>query len=136
MRRTISPDARQGHGCSSISKYALYGDVPGPIQAAIVQAVNGVLDAHASRISVINDRIPAAVFILLMFIAAASLAVAGHNAGLDGTLNRWRMSAFSLVLAALMLMVVDFDRGKHGFIQTTPKPSNPYALCLNGRNVA
>ena len=93
------------------TKRALQGDVPGPIQASIVQSVNEVLDTHAIRVAVIDDHIPAAIFLLLMLTAAASLAVAAYNAGLNGNIHRWRMSAFSLVLAAMMMVIVDFDRG-------------------------
>jgi hypothetical protein len=101
---------------------ALKGDVPGPLQASIVQAVNDVLDTHTIRLAVINDRLPGAVLGLLLLVAAASLAVAAHNAGLNGAINRWRMSAFSFILAALMLVIVDFDRGQHGFIRVNLQP--------------
>jgi hypothetical protein len=101
---------------------ALQGDVPGPLQASIVQAVNEVLDTHTIRLAVINDRMPGTVLGLLLLVAAASLAVAAHNAGLNGSINRWRMSAFSFILCALMLVIIDFDRGRHGFIQISLQP--------------
>ena len=100
------------------TKRALQGDVPVPLQVSIVQAVNEVLDAHTIRLAVVFDRIPAIVFITLVLIAAASLAVAAHNAGLNGRMSRLRMGAFALVLAALMLIIMDFDRPLAGFIQT------------------
>ena len=68
------------------------------------------------------DRLPGVVLGLLVLIAAASLAVAGHNAGLNGYMSRWRMSAFAFVLAALMLVIVDFDQGKRGMIQISDQP--------------
>lgn len=101
---------------------ALQAEVSAPIQASIVQAVNEVLDTHAIRLAVINDRVPGAVLGLLVLVAAASLAVAAHNAGLNGSINRWRMGAFSLILAALMVVIVDFDRGQHGFIRISVQP--------------
>lgn len=101
---------------------ALQGDIPGALQASILHAVNEVLDTHAIRLSVIHDRIPGAVFGLLLLVAAASLAVAAHNAGLNGSMNRWRMSAFSLILAALILIIIDFDRGQHGLIRISLQP--------------
>ena len=57
---------------------ALTGEVPGPIQAAIMQSVNEVLDSHAIRLAAINDRIPGAVLALLLLVAAGSLAVAAQ----------------------------------------------------------
>lgn len=101
---------------------ALKGELPGPIQGAIMQSVNEVLDTHAIRLAVINDRIPGAVLALLLLVAVASLAVAAQNAALNGAINRWRMSAFSFILAALMLMIVDFDRGQSGLIRINLQP--------------
>jgi len=37
-------------------------------------------------------------------------------------MNRWRKSAFALILAALMLVIVDFDRSKTGFIVVSNAP--------------
>lgn len=104
------------------SKQALQGELPAPIQASIVQAINEVLDMHAARIAVIRDRLPGAVLLLLVLVAATSLAVAAHNAALSGQVNRGRMTAFAIALAALMLIIVDFDRGKEGLIQISDRP--------------
>lgn len=104
------------------TKRLVQGGAPDPIQASIVLAINDVLDAHTRRVAVVFDRLPGIVLALLVLIAAASLAVAAHNAGLNGHMSRWRMSAFALVLAALMLVIVDFDQGKRGMIQISDKP--------------
>ena len=104
------------------TKQALQGELPAPIQALIVQAVNEVLDMHAARIAVIRDRLPGAVLLLLVLVAATSLAVAAHNAALNAHVNRGRMTAFAIALAALMLIIVDFDRGKEGLVQISDRP--------------
>lgn len=96
---------------------AIEGDVPPPLQAAIVRSVTEVLDAHTLRLLVVKDRIPLIVITLLLLTAVASLSLAAQNAGLAGRINRWRMSSFALVLAALMLVIVDFDRGQEGYIR-------------------
>jgi hypothetical protein len=101
------------------TKLALQGDVPAPIEASLVQAVNAVLDAHTTRLAVGFDRMPAIVLILLVLIAAVSLAEAAHNAGLRGRMIRWRMSAFAFVLVILIFIIVDFDQSLRGFIQVS-----------------
>jgi NADH:ubiquinone oxidoreductase subunit 3 (subunit A) len=93
------------------------GNMPAPLKASLVQAVNNVLDAHTSRMAVIYDRLPGAVLALLMLIAAASMALAAYNAGLTGLACRWRMSAFAVILAALMFVILDFDIVLRGFIR-------------------
>ena len=104
------------------AKLAIRDDAPGPLQAALVQSVIEVHDSHTERIAAVFDRMPGIVFLLLVLIASVSLGVAAHNAGLTGRMNRWRMSAFALVLTALMVVIVDFDRSKAGFIMVSNVP--------------
>ena len=53
---------------------------------------------------------------MLLFIAAASLGVAGYNAGIQGRMSRFRMTALTLVITGLMLIILDFDRPGDGFV--------------------
>jgi hypothetical protein len=89
---------------------------PAPIVASLVAAVNDVMDLHTIRVAAVFDRLPRIVLVMLVFIAAASLAVAGFNAGISGRMSRWRMTALALVLAGVMLLIIDFDRPISGFI--------------------
>jgi len=90
---------------------------PGPAEISLIAAINEVLDVHTVRLAVLNDKIPEAILWLLIHIAAASLSVAGYNAGLNGLISRWRMTMFSVVLAGVMVAIVDFDRPMSGFIR-------------------
>lgn len=99
------------------TKRALEGDIPGPIQASIVTAINDVLDAHTMRLAAALDRIPGVVLVLILLVAAISLATAAYIAGLRGYMSRLRMGAFAFVLAALIVVIIDFDMPLHGLIQ-------------------
>jgi hypothetical protein len=44
------------------------------------------------------------------------MAVAGYNAGIQGQMSRWRMTAFAIVLTAIALVVLDFDRPQNGSV--------------------
>jgi len=83
----------------------------------LVDAMNQVIDAHAIRLAAINDKLPVGVILMLLFIAAASLSVAGFNGGIAGRLNRWRMTTFALVLVGVLLVINDFDHPVDGFIR-------------------
>ena len=89
---------------------------PGPIEASLVAAVNNVIDAHTIRLAAFHDKLPAVVMWMLVIVCAASLAVAGYNAGIQGRMSRWRMSAFASVLTLLMLVILDFDRPNNGVV--------------------
>lgn len=62
------------------------------------------------------------VTLLLLAIAALSLAVAGHSAGVKAGINRPRMAGFVLILSFLMIVILDFDRPQSGFIRLSNAP--------------
>ncbi len=104
------------------TKSAIQGGPLGPYESSMVQAVNDVLDAHTRRLTAALDHMPEVVSVLLLLIAALSLAVAANNAGLSGHMNRWRMASFTLILSGLMLVIMDFDRPQIGFIMLDESP--------------
>jgi hypothetical protein len=89
----------------------------GPLDAALVGAVIDVMDCDTARVAAILDSLPPIVVTLLLLIAAATVAVAGFNAGLSGRISRWRTTLLILVLASIMLIILDFDRPAAGFIR-------------------
>ena len=95
------------------------GKPAGPIEASIVLAINNVLDAHGTRLAKVLDRLPTIVLVMLVFITAASLAVAGFNAGISGGMNRLRMTVLTLVLASIIVVIIDFDLPQRGFIRVS-----------------
>lgn len=104
------------------TRKVLQGDVAGPIKSSIIQAINGVLEAHKKRVAAVFDRLPGAILMLLTFMAMVAVAVVGYQAGLTGSMNHWRRGAFVLILASLTLMIIDFDRSLEGFIQVNQEP--------------
>jgi len=94
----------------------------GPYETSMMQAVTEVLDAQTRRTTAAFDRMPPVVTLLLLAIAALALAVAGHNAGLRGTISRSRIAGFVLILAFLMLIILDFDQPQTGFIRLSSAP--------------
>jgi hypothetical protein len=88
-----------------------------PEKALLVSAINDVLDAHTTRMMVIYDRLPTVVLLLLLLIAGGSLAVAAYKTSLTGQNQRWRMTAFACILAALIYIILDFDMILRGFIR-------------------
>lgn len=89
---------------------ALMQSKPGAIEASMVVAMNDVLDIHTIRLAAGFDKLPPAVIWMLTFIAAATIAVTGFNAGLSGKISRWRTATLALVIVGVMLMILDYDR--------------------------
>ena len=86
------------------------------IETALVRAINNVLDSHTLRIAAAVDKLPIAVTLMMLIMAAAALGVAGFNAGIYGKMSRGRMTTFAFVLTLIMLVIQDFDRPLEGWI--------------------
>ena len=86
------------------------------VMPLLVAAVDQLISAHTIRVASVNDKLPILVIFMLLFVAAASLSVAGFNAGISGRLNRFRMTIFALVLTGVMLVIHDFDHPIDGLI--------------------
>jgi len=91
--------------------------ISGAEKALVVSSINDLLDFYTRLIAVFFDRLPTPVFALLITIVAASLSVAAFNAGFQSNFKRWRMSVFTLVLAILMYIILDYDMMYRGLIQ-------------------
>ena len=96
------------------TKQVIAQDNPAQLEALIVTAVNSVMDAHTYRLAAVIDRLQPAIIWLLVLVAASAMAVAGYNAGLQDRISRWRMGAFSIVLATLAMVILDLDRPNDG----------------------
>jgi hypothetical protein len=93
------------------------------VVALYVESVNDTIDLHESRITAgIYTRVPETVLLLLVGGAALSLGMVGYSAGL--TRRRSLLSAVVLVIAlgAVIMIVVDLDRPREGFIQVSQQP--------------
>ena len=98
----------------------VHSSKPGLVEASVAGAVIEVLDCDTVRVAAIVDSLPAMVLTLLLLIAAATVSVAGFNAGLSGQMSRWRTTLLILVLASIILVILDFDQSITGFIQVSP----------------
>ncbi len=91
----------------------------GAIEVSMVKAMNDVLNMHTIRMAALFDKLPKAVIWMLIFISAATIAVTGFNAGLSGKISRWRTATLALVMTGVMLMILDYDRPRDGFIRVS-----------------
>lgn len=87
------------------------------IEAALVKAINNVYDSNTLRIAAAVDKLPIAVTVMMLLMAAAALGVAGFNAGVYGKMSRGRMTTFALVLTLIMTVIQDFDRPLEGWVR-------------------
>jgi hypothetical protein len=94
----------------------------GDLVALYIESLNDVIDVHEDRVTARNARVPETIVLLLLGGSALSLAMVGYNSGL--TRHRSILSAMVLILAlgAVLMIVVDLDRPREGFIQVSQQP--------------
>jgi len=92
------------------------------VVALFVESVNDVIDIHESRVTARTARVPETILLLLVGGAALSLGMVGYSAGL--TKRRSLLSAVVLIIAlgAVIMIVIDLDRPREGFIQVSQQP--------------
>ena len=94
----------------------------GDLVSLYLDSLNETIDLHETRITARFARVPETVVLLLVGGSALSLAMVGYSAGL--TKRRGLLNAVVLVLAlgAVIMIVVDLDRPREGFIQVSQQP--------------
>ena len=85
----------------------------------MAQAVNEVIDLHTVRLRAAFERLPNIVMIMMLLIAGLGLLITGYTA--EG-LNRWPNTAFALVLAFVIIVIMDMDRAHSGFVRVSQQP--------------
>jgi len=95
----------------------------GDLVGLFIESLNETIDIHETRVTAgLYARVPETVLLLLVGGSALSLGMVGYSAGL--TQRRSLLSAVVLVLAlgAVIMIVVDLDRPREGFIQVSQQP--------------
>jgi Protein of unknown function (DUF4239) len=80
-----------------------------------VGSLNEVIDLHAKRVTAgLRNRIPGAIWVVLLTIAALSLAAMGYHAGLVGTTRSLAVIVVAVTFSAVIALIADLDRPQEG----------------------
>ena len=106
--------------------WALAGDAlnASPVDSAprlYVETLNDMIDAHTTRVSALNNRIPTSVWLLQIAATAVALGVLATYVAMLGR------GVFTVFLAAALITIVvlvmfDLDRPSRGFIRVPATP--------------
>ncbi len=88
-----------------------------PLLAIYVEALNSVFDVHTKRIIAVESaRMPSALWVELFLMAWVVMFLVGFNNSYDGQRQLLAMLILALVFGGVMLMIVDLDRIRDGFL--------------------
>jgi hypothetical protein len=84
-----------------------------------VTTLNQLIDDHTRRSVAMENHVPETILLLLVLVAALTMAVTGYSSGLRG--KRLKALRFILVLlvAATLTVIIDLDRPRRGLIRVS-----------------
>ena len=91
-----------------------------PITGLFIQSLNEVIDLHSERVmAALRSRVPAAIWIVLYFLAILSMAATGYHEGL--TSKKRSVAVVSLILgfSAVLFLIADLDRPGQGALRVS-----------------
>jgi len=92
------------------------------VTALYVESVNDIINVHQRRIAIATSRVPLTIWIVIYFVAFLSLMMVGFNNGLLGSRSLFALVALVLIFSAVILLIVDLDRPREGFLQVSMQP--------------
>lgn len=96
---------------------------PGTAQAAaLVAAVNAVLDTATARDAALGARVPGTVLVLLVVYALVASFLNGYVLGAFGSRHLAASAILYLLLAMTITLILDLDRPQGGTIRVTQQP--------------
>ena len=90
---------------------------PGPITGLYVQALNEMIDLHATRVQVgLRSRIPGVIWAGLISLALLGMSSVGYQSGLAATRRSPAMLALIVAFAGVLFLIADLDRPGEGLL--------------------
>ena len=90
--------------------------------ALYVDALNAVIDIHASRIAAGRNHVPETTLFLLGILATACAMSLGQSCGSSGHRHFAATTIFSLLIALVIVVIMDLDRPRRGYISVPQTP--------------
>lgn len=82
-----------------------------------VQSLNDVIDINEMRRAALENHVPEPVVVLLFFVSVFGMGFIGYNYGLTGKRRHVSTAFFALLIACVLIVILDIDRPRRGFIQ-------------------
>jgi hypothetical protein len=85
-----------------------------PVSALFVATLNDTIDLSEKRTAALENRIPAAAWMLLIFMSSAASALVGTGATVR---SRALLFVLPLVVGAALTLILDLDSPRSGFVR-------------------
>lgn len=82
-----------------------------------VESLNHLIDDHTKRTIAMENHVPEVIYILLILVAALTIAVTGYSSGLRRRRLRALRVILILLVTATLTVIIDLDRPRRGLIR-------------------
>ncbi len=90
--------------------------------AALIGAANQLIDLHELRLASVENHLPSALFVLLLALAALSVAFLAWSFGAASHRGRAPMVLLVVLIGAVLLLIMDVNRPQRGAIAVGVAP--------------
>jgi hypothetical protein len=91
-----------------------------PMTSLYIQALNTVIDLHATRVMrAVRSRVPAPIWIVLFLLCFLCMAMMGYQEALSKTRRSLAIIALVIGFSSVLFLIVDLDRPGEGTLQVS-----------------
>lgn len=104
-----------------IARIVLTEDPRSQPASLYTQALNDVFDIREKRRFALNDRVPAAVTIMLFVVSMTAMGLVAYSCGLSGRRRALANLTFACLIALVLIIILDIDAPRVGFVTVSPE---------------
>jgi len=93
-----------------------------PVVVPLVNTLNGLTSAHASRLSGLRDHVPPGVVLLLILAAIIAMVLLGYQQGMTRELHPVAASGFTALVCLVLWVTLDLNQPQRGLITVSQEP--------------
>ena len=95
----------------------------GDLVSLFLDSLNETIDLHETRVTAgLYARVPETILLLLIVGSVLGIGMVGYSAGLTERRSLISAVVLAIALGAVIMILVDLDRPREGFIQVSQQP--------------
>ena len=104
-----------------IARTLLTDDPRSQPASLFTQSLNAVIDIREERRFALNDRVPAAVTVMLFTVSMVAMGLVAYGCGLTGRRRPLANLTFACLIALVLIIILDIDAPRVGFVTVSPE---------------
>ena len=110
------------HNALWLHAVAAAKEAPSPLVASFITTLNETIDLDSSRLAALRNRVPGAVWLLLLAVAGCGAWASGYSSGTGGLRSAFSELVFPVLIGIVITLTADIDRPSKGIIGISQRP--------------